>query len=963
MADTGEIMAEWTKAQRTGTKLTFAQFMESIAQGTAKHILTAAPYDPDAEDRQTSTTKDADAIPATTGRSKAKSKSKSKRGKRLAPYLTGEEDPFDQTDEEFWGTSDTMSAGPGASEGSNGDTSRTESMGLFGLAGMESNNGGRKVKGRMITTVINGDAPLSSTVDVDPSNAAGGIPIDTGSVFGAKQTVGDVLGARSSRDAHTGSMDAAVEVKGVVPKAGGHEAVPVFDVESELESTARTSQMEALYHLLKGENVILSGQAGAGKSWVVETFRKIVDDLVNPNLVAEDRPPLNVAYTASTGVAATLIRGTTIHSWSGLGVSVEPFSLSTVSEKQKWWLINNAFERIRQTDCLVIDEVSMLPAYLLENLDREFKIARKNDKPFGGMQVVLVGDFLQLPPVCKDDTDMNGNKVNGSYCFKARTAEGESIFKTSGFKWCYLDQSKRSTDDALTRLLNDIRDGSISRDSRDALESRFEQQPVEGKAYTELRTTNRSVDAFNDRELDKLEGESSTYRLVVEGDGDKAEERRKNGHIQEETHLKPGAVVMLTSNQASSDPMLVNGSMGKVVKCWDGGVDIRFNDGRVIPIPMLTEKVVEKESAVVWDDELGRDRTMILERPVAKLTYLPVRLAWAVTVHKSQGQTLDGATIDLSRCFTEGLGYVALSRCRSLDDVVMRGSMRRLPGKALLVNEDARGADLKIRHKAEILHSEIVRNEEDSMRLLELLERFQGSGEDAERLEDAIMDSAPMAVALADDLSVYGFVRDHRSWGNPWDTEGTDPELDALIEDWASSPRLNAADIDLIRSLKTATEDPSYSVPLEEDPAVQILMEQDRVYASPHQDGADSRYEEEMMDFGVFDIAADGEDHTSGYGDPLDVHTDDPALPGSGVDQSNGGTDVDQSNSGGAGTHDHAGEIIRDVEAAATMSCDGDGTVRLDLGTVRALLGVIGDLSVRVERLEEAVAVNGVDEA
>lgn len=959
MADTGEIMAEWTKAQKTGTKLTFAQFMESIAQGTAKHILTAAPYDPDAEDRQTSTAKDADAMPTTTGGSKAKSKSK--RGKRLAPYLTGEEDPFDQTDEEFWGTSDTMSAGPGASEGSNGDTSRTESMGLFGLAGMESISEGRKAKGRMITTVINGDTPLSSTVDVDPSDAAGDTFIDTGSVSGAKQTVGDVLGARSSRDAHAGSMD-AVEVKGVVPKAGGHEAVPVFDVESELESTARTSQMEALYHLLKGENVILSGQAGAGKSWVVETFRKIVDELVNPNLVAEDRPPLNVAYTASTGVAATLIRGTTIHSWSGLNVSVEPFSLSTVSEKQKWWLINNAFERIRQTDCLVIDEVSMLPAYLLENLDREFKIARKNDKPFGGMQVVLVGDFLQLPPVCKDDTDMNGNKVNGSYCFKARTAEGKSIFGTSGFKWCYLDQSKRSTDDALTRLLNDIRDGSISRDSRDALESRFEQQPVEGKAYTELRTTNRSVDAFNDRELDRLEGEPSIYRLVVEGDRDKAEERRKNGHIQEEIHLKPGAVVMLTSNQASSDPMLVNGSMGKVVKCWDGGVDVRFNDGRVLPIPMLTEKVVEKESAVVWDDELGGDRTMILERPVAKLTYLPVRLAWAVTVHKSQGQTLDGATIDLSRCFTEGLGYVALSRCRSLDDVIMRGSMRRLPGKALLVNEDARDADLRIRHKAEILHSEVVRNEEDSMRLLELLERFRGSGEDAERLEDAIMDSAPMAVALADDLSVYGFVRDHRSWGTPWDAEGADPELDALIEEWASSPRLSAADIDLILSLKTTTEDPDRSVPLEEDPAVQILMEQDRVYASPHQDGADSRYGEEAMDLGISDLATDGEDHTSGHEDPLAVYTDDPALSEAGVDQSNGGTDVDQSNSGGAGTHDHAGEIIRGVEAAVTMSCDGDGTVRLDLGTVRALLGVIGDLTVRVERLEEAVAVDGVDE-
>ena len=754
-------MNDWAEVQKSGTSMTFHQFWEAYKS-------------PDF-DLNTMITPPSDANPKRNTRARSYKTTTSKRSRKNTPaYLTGEEDPFDQTDEEFWG--DDL---PDATTGTV-----------------------IREKKKTIKTTIKGDLNNNTDDDgnlIDPDQIASPDELHLASLPKTTMTpTNDISMSSGNVDSSNGPNSLVV-----YPEAGQHKVVPEFDFQAELDSTTHTSQMEALYHLLHGDNVILSGQAGAGKSWVIETFRKIVDDLINPNLEAENGSTLEVAYTASTGVAATIIRGRTIHSWSGLGIDVDSFSLESLPESKKWWMINNVFEQIRQTDCLIIDEVSMLPAYYLENLDREFKIARGNDEPFGGMQVVLVGDFLQLPPVDKHEIDSNGNQVNSGYCFTARNDDGRTIFGTSHFKWCYLDKTRRSKDDKLNDLLNGIRRGHISWESLEDLRSRYEREPDGSKTYTELKTVNRSVDSFNNQKLDELPGRAKYYRWEMDGDEEKCEELRKTLNLHD-VKLKPGAIVMLTSNQASEDPMLVNGSMGEVVDCFEDSVVIRFNDGQDHWIPMLTEKIMEKTTRMVWVQDLRKYVPVIREDVVARVTYLPVKLAWAVTVHKSQGQTLDGAVIDLSKCFTKGLGYVALSRCRSLDDIIMRGSWKALPQNALLVNDAAREADMKILDKSAALHVSVIENEERSSRLLEIARLLEQDDGSAQLLEDKLMDSAPISVALADDLSVYRFVRDHRLWKRAWgmNVQASREELDNHIDEWVKSSRLNAKDIALLETLR-----------------------------------------------------------------------------------------------------------------------------------------------------------------
>ena len=768
-------MNDWAEVQRSGTNMTFHQFVEA--------------YESPDFNLDTMTTPPSDRTPKKTVKKRNthsyKTPKNRKSRKNTPAYLTGEEDPFDQTDAEFWG--DDL------------PTLTTETP-----------NTVIREKKKTIKTTIKGD--FNNTTDengnpIDPDQIASPEELHPSSAQESLPRPSAKSKTLPTNDisVSSGDADSSNEPNGLVvyPEAGQHKVVPEFDFQAELASTTHTSQMEALYHLLHGDNVILSGQAGAGKSWVIETFRKIVDDLINPNLEAENGSTLEVAYTASTGVAATIIRGRTIHSWSGLGIDVDPFSLESLPESKKWWMINNVFEQIRQTDCLIIDEVSMLPAYYLENLDREFKIARGNDEPFGGMQVVLVGDFLQLPPVDKHEIDSNGNQVNSGYCFTARNDDGRTIFGTSHFKWCYLDKTRRSKDDKLNDLLNGIRQGHVSWESLENLRSRYEREPDGSKTYTELKTVNHSVDSFNNQKLDELPGRAKYYRWEMDGDEEKCEELRKTLNLHD-VKLKPGAIVMLTSNQASEDPMLVNGSMGEVVNCFEDSVVIRFNDGQDHWIPMLTEKIMEKTNQMVWVQALKKYVPMIREDVVARVTYLPVKLAWAVTVHKSQGQTLDGAVIDLSKCFAKGLGYVALSRCRSLDDIIMRGSWKALPQNALLVNDAAREADMKILDKSAALHVSVIENEERSSRLLEIARLLEQDDGSAQLLEDKVMDSAPISVALADDLSVYRFVRDHRLWKRAWgmNVQASREELDNHIDEWVKSSRLNAKDIALLETLK-----------------------------------------------------------------------------------------------------------------------------------------------------------------
>lgn len=543
---------------------------------------------------------------------------------------------------------------------------------------------------------------------------------------------------------------------------GSHLYVPDFDYDDEINGSKLTSQMEALYYLLKGDNVVLCGQAGAGKSWVIDTFKRIME--AYSARLESDGKSFTVATTASTGIAATLIFGKTIHSWSGLGVTVDKFVPSNLIGKQKaMW--KAAAKRIKATDCLIIDEVSMLPAYFLSNLDRACKIARgKPSLPFGGLQIVLVGDFLQLPPVDSGQKDSNGQPVDSSYCFNALNDAGEPIFKESHFKYCYLDRSRRSAGDSrLNDLLNGIRNGDVSQKSLDDLSKRFIEPPA-GKICTNLRTVNKAVDKFNDLELSKLPSDGElTIGVSKMGDDEIASEIIRNGKLKPVT-LRIGAKVMLTSNRAVPDSNYVNGSMG-IVEDIDPetlSVVIRFNDGVSAEVYRIDEKKTEPVIKIVTDPDTGRQTIEETEEVVAAARYLPVKLAWAITVHKSQGQTLDGAVIDLSHCFQKGLGYVALSRCRSLDDIFLKGKWSSFPEDALKIDPDAVKADKAIRHRAENGRKKFLENEARVADLM--IARDNASSKTAAaRINASIGDAVSVHEMLSDDEHCYQYVRDHRA--------------------------------------------------------------------------------------------------------------------------------------------------------------------------------------------------------
>lgn len=541
---------------------------------------------------------------------------------------------------------------------------------------------------------------------------------------------------------------------------GGHRFMPDMDVRRSWEASTTTSQAEALYYLLRGDNVLLCGKAGSGKSWVIQVFRNLIE--AADAAMEPDGKGISIAVTASTGVAASLIGGSTIHSWSGLGISVDvpdpdeydEESGKRVIDDRKWKYV---LKRIRGTDILVIDEMSMLPAYFLTNLDKICRMAKRSEKPFGGIQVVMVGDFLQLPPIPdKGIIDKHGNPIDSRLCFFSPS------FRAMHPIYCYLDESHRSDDDRLNDLLNSIRSGKVPADMRALLMSRMGAEPEDGKTYTRLYTRNRNVNLFNARRLEGLPGRPAQLKSSLSGpDMRLAATMRREAGIPKILELKPGAVVMLTSNSADRDNGHVNGSMGRVTRIDDhrNSVTVTFNDGSSSEIGYISIKRTHKELVPqIGDDGFPTGNMVVKDIEDAAVHYMPLKTAWAITVHKSQGQTLDGAIIDLSDCFQHGLGYVAISRVHSLDDIVLRGT---LPDDALMLDADAWRADRIITDRAISLRKrlkEFMDVAADKRAMLPAMDGRKGR-ETKKWLQDH---PAPEDI-LADDATAYGWLQSHRA--------------------------------------------------------------------------------------------------------------------------------------------------------------------------------------------------------
>lgn len=408
-------------------------------------------------------------------------------------------------------------------------------------------------------------------------------------------------------------------------------------------------QALALEIMHSGENVLLTGPAGSGKTYVLNRF-------IREAKAAKK----HVAVTATTGLAATHLGGNTIHSWSGIGISDE---LKPDFDEH---MLKTRRDIIRTTDVLVIDEISMLHDFRLDMIDTVARKVREDDRPFGGIQVILCGDFFQLPPV-----NRSGSRVGGFVVHSEVWTELEPVI-------CYLDEQHRQDDQTLLEILNALRCGDIRRRHAEALLERVGVQLEEGDV-TELHTINVDVDRINQNRLDALEGAVQSYPMTTTGKENYVETLKRSCLALETLTLKKGALVMTIKN--SPDKKYVNGSLGIVVDFEPMTnypiVEFAANGRRHAIIP---------ESWELRDGDVKR----------AGLNQIPLRLAWAITVHKSQGMTLDAATIDLGKAFVEGMGYVALSRVRRLESMSLLGINRM----ALNISADALAIDKGLREKA-----------------------------------------------------------------------------------------------------------------------------------------------------------------------------------------------------------------------------------------------------------------------
>lgn len=411
------------------------------------------------------------------------------------------------------------------------------------------------------------------------------------------------------------------------------------------------TQEQAIKIMLSRENVFLTGAPGAGKTY---TLNKFIEQ-------AEKAGKL-IAITASTGIAASHIGGTTIHSWSGLGISEE----ITKYDLQRYERNSRLIKRYRNTDVLVIDEISMLHGKRLDMVNYLAKMLRKSALPFGGMQVILVGDLFQLPPVSRD-TDV----LDFAHLSKAWAELRPQI--------CYLtEQHRQDPDDPLLKMLDAMRADSVGDRHLSILRGRTVSAEPD-VSLTRLYSHNVDVDAINQEHLDALPGKIKRFKMSHGGDPRKVEAMKRNLLAPEVLELKEGAEVMFVANNFAAG--FVNGTRGRVLKFKGGDPIVKMQSGRVIRVEEHTWKM--KEDDVV----------------VAEVSQVPLRLAWAITIHKSQGMSLDAALVDLSKAFTPGMGYVALSRVRSLDGLYLQG----INDTALIMHEEIYEFDAQLRAESEKL--------------------------------------------------------------------------------------------------------------------------------------------------------------------------------------------------------------------------------------------------------------------
>ena len=411
------------------------------------------------------------------------------------------------------------------------------------------------------------------------------------------------------------------------------------------------TQQQALGALQTGANVFLTGEPGSGKT---HTINRYVEYLRSYGI--------EPAITASTGIAATHIGGMTVHSWSGIGVrkTLTEQDLDEMSTRER------LVSRIERTQVLIIEEISMLDAQTLNSVEAVCRTLKRRSVPWGGMQVVFVGDFFQLPPVSR------AGEALSQFSFLSRSWQSANPLV------CYLSEQHRQEDKEFLSVLSAIRGGNIAPHVHTALQLR--KVVAEAQAgRTRLYAHNVNVDRVNLEKLSALPGDEMLFTMESRGPEALVSGLKRSCLSPQELRLKVGARVMFTKNNFELG--FVNGTIGEVKAFGEGGAPVvRTLRGKVITAPVMEWVIADGA------------------RTLATIIQFPLRLAWAITVHKSQGMTLDSAVVDLSEAFEYGQGYVALSRVRALAGLFLL----RYNTRALEVHPDVLLVDAEFREKSDV---------------------------------------------------------------------------------------------------------------------------------------------------------------------------------------------------------------------------------------------------------------------
>lgn len=399
------------------------------------------------------------------------------------------------------------------------------------------------------------------------------------------------------------------------------------------------TQERALEILKTGANVFLSGEPGSGKTHTVNRYVSYLRS-----------KKIDPAITASTGIAATHIGGMTIHSWSGIGIkrSLDKYDLDRIASNER------IVKRVAKAKVLIIDEVSMLGPETLSMVDAVCREIRQSSQAFGGLQVLLVGDFFQLPPVTARKGEQKDRQETLLLETTKRFAFGASCWQNAGFITCYLTEQYRQDDHNFLSVLSAIRRNAYDDSSHTHIKKRKIVLGNMPEGIPRLFSHNENVDRVNNEELGKLSEEEQVFEMTSHGVPLLVAALKKGCLSPETLSLKVGAKVMFTKNNLQVG--FVNGTLGEVKELnMYGYPTVRTKNGRnIVAEPM--DWTVEEGGSVR-----------------ARISQVPLRLAWAITVHKSQGMSLDEAVMDLTDVFEFGQGYVALSRVRRLSGLYLLG--------------------------------------------------------------------------------------------------------------------------------------------------------------------------------------------------------------------------------------------------------------------------------------------------